>query len=88
MGPQMIELLILRSVPDARTVGLWGGLVFFLVLVLAAYVAFKALKKTVKFALRIAIVITILVIAVAGSLSLWYFSEGGVPRAKPPARSR
>jgi len=69
-----------------------GGLIavivsaaFFLMLAGAAYIAFKALKKTAKMAIRMAIVIVILVIAVVGSISLWYFSSDVTPKLKPPA---
>ena len=65
-----------------------GGIVavsFFLVLLGAAWIAFKALKKTAKMAIRMAIVVVILVIAVVGSVSLWYFSSDATPKLKPPA---
>ena len=61
---------------------------FFLVLAAAAYIAFKALKKTVKMAFRMAIVGVILLIAIVGSLSLWYFSMDTSPKLKPPANRR
>ena len=67
--------------------GMVGGIVavsFFLVLAGAAYIAFKALKKTAKMAIRLVIVVVILVIAVAGSVSLWYFSSDTTPKLKPP----
>ena len=61
---------------------------FFLVLAGAAYIAFKALKKTAKMAIRMAVVVVILVVAVVGSASLWYFSSDGSPKLKPPANRR
>ena len=61
---------------------------FFVVLSLAAYVAFKALKKTLKMAVRLVIVAVILVVAVVGSVSLWWFSSEGVQKQKPPANVR
>ena len=61
---------------------------FFLVLAVAAYVAFKALKKTVKIAIRLVIVGIILVIAVIGSVSLWWFSSDGTQKQRPPANQR
>ena len=71
--------------------GMIGGIVavaFFLVLAGAAYVAFKALAKTVKMALRMLIVAIILVIAVVGSISLWYFSSDATPKLKPPVNRK
>jgi multisubunit Na+/H+ antiporter MnhB subunit len=68
--------------------GLIGGVVaaaFFLVLAGAAYIAFKALKKTAKMAIRMIVVVVILVVAVVGSISLWYFSSDVSPKLKPPA---
>jgi len=72
-----------------------GGLIatvtaaaFFLVFAGVAYVAFKALKKTAKMAIRMAIVVVILIIAVVGSVSLWYFSSDVTPRLKPPAERK
>jgi len=63
--------------------------IFFLLIGVAA-VAFFALRKTLKIAFRLAIVAVILVIALAGSISLWYFSSGsGSPqRPRPPANGR
>ena len=61
---------------------------FFVVVSLVAYVAFKALKKTVKMAIRLVIVVVILIVAVVGSISLWWFSSDGVQRQKPPANTR
>jgi hypothetical protein len=61
---------------------------FFLVLAGAAYIAFKALKKTVKMAFRMTVVAVILLIAVVGSISLWYFSTDVTPKLKPPASRR
>ena len=61
---------------------------FFLVLAGAAYIAFKALKKTAKMAIRMFIVAAILVIAVVGSVSLWYFSSDVTPKQKPPANRK
>lgn len=61
---------------------------FFLVFLAVAYVAFKALKKTAKMAFRMIVVGVILLIAVAGSTTLWYFSSGGEPKLKPPLEKR
>lgn len=80
--------VLLDIAPSSRTVGAIVGVAFFLVFVAAAFVAYKALKKTVKMALRMTIVAIILLIAVVGSVSLWYFSAGGSPRLKPPVNRR
>lgn len=77
--------LLLDAVPS---VGMIGGIVavsFFLVFLGVAYVAFKALKKTAKMAFRMIVVGVILLIAVVGSITLWYFSSDATPKLKPPA---
>ena len=75
----------------APSIGVMGGVVaaaFFLVFLGVAFVAYKALRKTAKMAFRLAVVAVILVIAVAGSITLWYFSSGGVPKLKPPVERK
>lgn len=74
--------------PSANTIGAIVAVSFLLVFLGVAFVAFKALKKTVKMAFRVAVVGVILVIAIAGSVSLWYFSSGGTPKLKPPVERR
>lgn len=65
----------------------------FFLLVGVAAVAFFALRKTLKIAFRLAIVAVILFIALAGSISLLYFSAGSStgsspPRNRPPVNDR
>ena len=69
-------------------IGIIVAVSFFLVLAGAAWVAFKALKKTAKMAIRMIVVVMILIIAVVGSISLWYFSSDGTPKLKPPANRK
>ena len=69
--------------PSAGIIGAGVAAAFFLVLVGVAFIAFKVLKKTVKMAFRLAVVGVILVVALVGSLSLWYFSSGSSPRPRP-----
>ena len=75
----------MENVPSAGTIGIIVAASFFLLLAGAAWVAFKALKKTAKMAVRMMIVAVILVIALVGSVSLWYFSSDTTPKLKPPA---
>lgn len=79
-----LSALLLDIAPSGGTIGVVIAASFFLVFLGVAFVAFKALKKTVKMAFRMAVVSVILVIAVIGSISLWYFSGGGSPKLKPP----
>jgi len=82
-------LLFDVAIPGGGTTAAVVGIGFFLVLLAAAYVVFRLLKKTVKMAFRMAIVATILVIAVVGSLSLWWFSSwSGGQRPSRPSPTR
>ena len=80
--------MILLFAPSSGVIAVIVAASFFLVLAAAAYIAFKALKTTVKMAVRMFIVIAIMVIAVVGSVSLWYFSTNVDPKLKPPASQR
>jgi apolipoprotein N-acyltransferase len=85
----MNSLAILFDVaPSGGVIGAVVGAVFLLVFLGVAFVAFKALKKTVKMAFRMAIVGVILLIAVVGSVSLWYFSSDASPKLKPPVERK
>jgi hypothetical protein len=71
---------------SAGMVGIAAAAVFFLVAAAAAFVAFKLLKKSMKMAFRVAILLIILVIAVAGSIALW--SIESAPSGRPVPRNR
>ena len=79
---------MLDIAPGSGIIAVIVAVSFFLVLAGAAYIAFKALAKTMKMAVRMIIVVVILVIAVVGSISLWYFSSDVAPKQKPPAEKR
>lgn len=80
--------MFLDIAPSGGMIGALIAGAFFLVVAGAAYIAFKALKKTVKMAIRLVIVAVILVVALVGSISLWYFSSDATPKLKPPAERR
>ncbi len=62
---------------------------FFLIAAAVAFIAFKMLKKTVKMAFRIVVLVLILGIAAAGSIALWALNSGGPSKpAQRPARTR
>jgi|GEM_PF-1432765 len=77
---------------DLGTTGLVGGILFFLVFALVAYIAFRLLRRTVKMAFRIAIVAVILAVAAIGGISLYWFGSSGGNKATPqkpsPTRAR
>src|SRR5215213_10199128 len=72
-----VVALLFDLAPSAGSVGAMVAVTFLLLFLGVAVVAYKALKKTVKMAFRLTIVAVILLIAVVGSVSLWYFSGGG-----------
>jgi len=85
------EFVSLDVAPPAviGAIGLTAGVAFFFVLAAIAYIIFRLLKKSVRMAFRMAIVAAILLIALVGAVSLYWFSSGGSPRPRPtPTRSR
>lgn len=66
------------------TTGALVGLAFFLIFAAVAFVAYKMLKKTVKMAVRMTIVVAILLVALIGSVALLYFGTGD---GKPASRT-
>ena len=59
-------------------------IVFVVFLIVVAAITFFVLKKAIKMAFRAAIVALILMIAVVGGISLWWFGANGISD-KPPA---
>lgn len=49
----------------------------------SAFFAFTMLRKTVKMAVRFVIVAVILLIALVGTVSFWWFSSGSAPKPRP-----
>ena len=83
-----IALLFLDAAPTGGMIGAIFGVGFFLALAGIAFIAYKSLRKTVKWAVRIGIVVAILIIALAGSITLWWYSSSANPRPRPPVPSR
>lgn len=59
------------------------GLVFFFILAAVAFIAYKMLRKTMKMAMRMTIVVAILVIALVGSFALFFLGSGSKPSKRP-----
>lgn len=79
-------MLLFDIAPLGGGIGIGLAAFFLLIGAVTAFVAFKMLKRTVKMAVRMAIVAIILVIAVIGGIAflvMGYGSSGG--GAKPPA---
>lgn len=65
------------------------AVVVLLIALASAFFAYVMLRKTVKMAIRLVIVAVILIIALVGSISFWWFSSGSTPNPRPNAtRSR
>jgi Kef-type K+ transport system membrane component KefB len=77
-------LLFFDAAPTGGTIGAIFGVAFFLLIAGAAFIAWKSLRKTVKWAVRIAIVVALLVIALVGSITLWWYSSSKPARAPRP----
>ena len=78
------------AAPLGGGIGVIAGVVFLLICLAAAFIAFRLLKKSVKMAFRLIIVGIIILIAIAGSVSFWWLSTSKSPRPGParPTQTR
>lgn len=70
--------------PLGGGIGAVAGVVFLLICLAAAYIAFRMLRKSVKLAFRLVIVGIIILIAIVGSASFWWLGTSRSPRPIPP----
>lgn len=79
--PEFLLIDLLSAGPIA------GLAVIFIAAFAVLYFAFRMLKRSVKMAMRMALVAAILVIVVTGGASLWWFGSEALskPKAKPAA---
>jgi hypothetical protein len=84
------EFFSLDVAPPAvvGAIGLTAGVVFFFILAAVAYVIFRILRKSVRMAFRMAIVAAILVIALVGTISFYWFGTGSSPRPTQKSSQR
>jgi protein-S-isoprenylcysteine O-methyltransferase Ste14 len=68
--------------------GIVAAVVFFILMIGVAMVVFSMIRRTVKLAFRLLIVGLLLLIAVVGAASLWWFSGANTPSKTSPANSR
>ena len=80
----IFETLLFDVAPIGGGIGAVVGIAFFLVLAAVAFIAYKMLRKTVKMAVRMSVVIAILAIAFVGSIALLWFSSTGGKRTERP----
>jgi hypothetical protein len=81
-------MYLLDALPPASGVALGAGAIFFVAFAIAGFIVFKLLKKTVKMAVRMAIVGVILLIAVVGSISFWWLGTSKTPTPQRPRTSQ
>ena len=79
----ILETLLFDVAPVGGGIGAVVGIAFFLVLAAVAFIAYKMLKKTVKMAVRMTVVVAILLIALIGSIALLMFSGGSGSGKRP-----
>ncbi|MCB1023996.1 MAG: hypothetical protein KDB79_06395 [Acidobacteria bacterium] len=65
-----------------------AAVIFVLIMLAVAYIAFRILKKTVKMAMRALIVLLILVVAAAGGIALWNMNSGAPVKTTRTKKSR
>jgi EamA domain-containing membrane protein RarD len=69
--------------PLGGGIGVIVGIAFFLIFAAIAFVAYKMLRRTVKMAVRMTIVVAILLIALVGSIALLFLGSGGSHPTRP-----
>lgn len=83
----MNEILLFDSVIPGGTATLIAAVGLFFILLGAAYVMFRILRKTVKMAFRMAMVVSVLLTFVVGGVALYWFGTGS-STAKPARTER
>ncbi|MEP6925960.1 MAG: hypothetical protein ABI954_15940 [Pyrinomonadaceae bacterium] len=71
-----------------ESIGIVAAVIVFIVFVGAAMLVFTMVKRTVKLAFRLLIVGILLLIAVAGAASVWWFAGSPAPNTNRPATIR
>ena len=89
----MMTLIFLQmeSLLDLTTFSIVAGVGVFLLLAAAAYVVFRLTRRTVKTAIRLTIVAVILLIALVGSVAVYWKSGSTNQQTRPrqaPTRIR
>lgn len=86
----MIAILFDAGVPGGTT-AIVAAIGFFFILAAAAYVLFRIMRKTVRMAFRMAMVVTFLFVFLVGGIAVYWFSSGSSSRPTPrpgPTRQR
>jgi len=78
-------ILLFSLLSEAGPIGIAAGIAFFLIVAAAAYIAFRMLGRTMKTAIRLAIVGLILLVAVIGTIAILWKSAGRATQPRPSA---
>ena len=81
----MSFLLFDVGVPGGTT-SIIAGVGLFFILAAAAYVMFRIMRKTVKMAFRMAMVVTVLFTFVVGGIAVYWFGIGTTSKPSRPAK--
>ncbi|MGI8669013.1 MAG: hypothetical protein ACR2J3_04095 [Aridibacter sp.] len=60
-----------------------AAIIFFVIMLAVAFIAFRILKKTLKMAIRAIVVLLILIIALVGGVALWNMDGKDIIRKTP-----
>lgn len=84
----MNDLLLLDVGIPSGTTTLIAAVGLFFILLAAAYVLFRMLRKTVKMAFRMAMVVSVLLTFLVGGVALYWFGTGSTSKPTRTERSR
>lgn len=73
---------------EIGSIGIVAAVIFFVVFIALASIVFSMIRRTVKLAFRLAIVSVLLLIAVTGAVSLWWFTGAETPSTQRQSNSR
>ena len=76
--------MFLFDVAPVGAIGAFVAVAFFFIVLASSVFVFVMLRKTIKMAIRMAVVAAILIIAVFGSIALWLFLQPSSPRPNRP----
>lgn len=75
-----MTILLFDMAPEIGGIAIFAAVAFFFIGAAIAFVAFKMLRKTFKFAVRVAIAAVIMAIAVAGTAAFYFMGSSNPPK--------
>lgn len=80
--------LFVQGISNIGSIGLAVGVGFFLIFAAAAYIAFRVMRRTMKIAIRMAVVGILLLVAVVGGIAIFWMSWDRGATTTRPSNSR